>query len=79
MSSWEWYEGNNVSCVVMSSKDGSSLSVENLVSESYNLSSYTKPAIKFKYTGAAVNTFPTNEKFTILLIVVIIGFFRKIN
>ena len=44
----------------MSSKDGSSLSVENLISESYNLSSYTKPAIKFKYTGAAVNTFPTN-------------------
>ena len=61
MSSWEWYEGNNVSCLVMSSKDGSNLSVENLVSESYNLSSYTKPAIKFKYTGAAVNTFPSNE------------------
>ena len=61
MSSWEWFDGNNNSCVMMSSKDGSSLTVENLISPSYNLSAYSKPAIKFKYTGAAVNTFPTNE------------------
>ena len=61
MSSWEWFNGNNNSCVMMSSKDGSSLTVENLISPSYNLSAYSKPAIKFKYTGAAVNTFPTNE------------------
>ena len=45
----------------MSSKDGSSISVDDLISPAYNLSSYTTPAIKFKYTGAAVNTFPTNE------------------
>jgi len=61
MSSWEWFDGNNNACVMMSSKDGSSLTVENLISPSYNLSAYSKPAIKFKYTGAAVNTFPTNE------------------
>ena len=63
LSSWEWFEGNNntSSCIKMSSKDGSSISVDDLISPSYNLSSYTTPAIKFKYTGAAVNTFPTNE------------------
>ena len=61
MSSWEWFNGNNNACVMMSSKDGSSLTIENLISPSYNLSAYSKPAIKFKYTGAAVNTFPTNE------------------
>ena len=63
LTSWEWYEGNNnsSSCVMMPSKDGSSLTVENLLSPSYDLSGYTKPAIKFKYTGAAVNTFPSNE------------------
>lgn len=63
MTSWQWFEGNNntSSCVMMSSKDGSSISVDDLISPSYNLSSYTTPAIKFKYTGAAVNTFPTNE------------------
>ena len=63
LDSWDWFEGNNnsSSCVMMSSKDGSSFGVENLISPSYNLSAYTKPAIKFKYTGAAVNTFPTNE------------------
>ena len=63
MTSWQWFEGNNntSSCVMMSSKDGSRISVDDLISPSYNLSSYTTPAIKFKYTGAAVNTFPTNE------------------
>ena len=63
LSSWEWFEGNNntSSCIKMSSKDGSSISVDDLISPAYNLSSYTTPAIKFKYTGAAVNTFPTNE------------------
>ena len=63
MTSWQWFEGNNntSSCVMMSSKDGSSISVDDLISPAYNLSSYTTPAIKFKYTGAAVNTFPTNE------------------
>jgi hypothetical protein len=61
--SWEWYEGNSLSsaCVMMSSKEGSSASVGNLISPSYDLSGYTKPAIRFKYTGAAVNTFPSNE------------------
>ena len=63
LSSWEWFEGNDNtnSCVMMSSRDGSTNTVENLISPSYNLSSYTTPALKFKYTGAAVNTFPTNE------------------
>ena len=63
LTSWEWFEGNNntSSCVMMSSKDGSSNTVENLISPSYNLSSYSSPALKFKYTGAAVNTFPENE------------------
>ena len=46
---------------MMSSRDGSTNTVENLISPSYDLSSYTTPALKFKYTGAAVNTFPTNE------------------
>ena len=44
----------------MAGKDGSSISVDNLISPSYDLSGYTKPAISFKYTGAAVNTFPYN-------------------
>ena len=63
LSSWEWFEGNDNtnSCVMMSSRDGSTNTVENLISPSYDLSSYTTPALKFKYTGAAVNTFPTNE------------------
>ncbi|MDC1062880.1 M43 family zinc metalloprotease [Flavobacteriales bacterium] len=63
LTSWEWFEGNEntSSCVMMSSKDGSSNTVENLISPSYNLSSYSSPALKFKYTGAAVNTFPENE------------------
>ena len=60
--SWEWFEGTSgsSSCVMMAGKDGSSISIDNLISPSYDLSGYTKPAISFKYTGAAVNTFPYN-------------------
>jgi hypothetical protein len=61
--SWQWYEGNagSSSCLMMGRKDGSNVSTDNLISPSYDLSGYTKPAISFKYTGAAVNTFPSNE------------------
>jgi hypothetical protein len=63
VKSWEWYEGNSSSssCIMMSSKDAFNANVDNLISPSYDLSGYTKPAISFKYTGAAVNTFPSNE------------------
>ena len=60
MSSWK-HSLSSGGCMMMPSKDGSNISVESLISESYNLSSFTKPAIKFEYTGAAVNTFPSNE------------------
>jgi len=59
--SWEWYEGTSVSCVMMCGKDGSSTSTDDFISPSFDLSGYNKPAISFKYTGAAVNTFPVNE------------------
>ena len=60
MSSWE-HSTTSGGCMKMPSKDGSNISVESLISDAYNLSSLSQPAIKFEYTGAAVNTYPSNE------------------
>ena len=32
-----------------------------IVSKAYDLSAFTNPAIRFSWSGAAVNTFPVNE------------------
>ena len=64
VTSWEWFAGNDIndnSCVMMSSKNGKSTVNDELISEAYDLSNFTSPAISFKYTGASYNTFPSNE------------------
>jgi len=63
-NSWEHASGvasYGESCIKMAAKDGNTLSTSSLVSSAYNLSGFTNPAIKFSWSGAAVNTFPVNE------------------
>ena len=64
-NSWERVRltnGNEVNTAVrMPAKDGYTLSTSSLVSSTYNLSGFTEPAIKFSWSGAAVNTSPVNE------------------
>ena len=62
-SSWEWKEGVAVSgnsCIMIDKNNLTFGSVE-LISEAYNLFALSSPAIKFSWSGAAVNTFPVNE------------------
>ena len=63
-TTWEWQSG-------IASSGSSSIKVDRddmiigtsteLVSKSYDLSDFTNPAIKFSWSGAAINTFPENE------------------
>ena len=60
--SWEWFSGNNINnntCLMISGKTGPG-SNDELISEAYDLSSFSSPAISFEYTGASYNTFPSN-------------------
>jgi hypothetical protein len=45
----------------MIDKDNLTLGSVELISDAYNLSALSNPAIKFSWSGAAVNTFPVNE------------------
>ena len=61
---WEWYAGSNGSMKINNfelSEKGIIGGYSEIISKSFNLSSYTTPAIKFSWSGAALNTFPTNE------------------
>ena len=62
-SSWEWVDGVAVSgnASIMIDKDNLTLGSDELISETYDLSALSNPAIKFSWSGAAVNTFPVNE------------------
>jgi len=60
--SWEWFSGNNINnntCVMISGKTGPG-SNDELISEAYDLSNFSSPAISFEYSGASYNTFPSN-------------------
>lgn len=63
-TSWVWEEnvGKIGSSSIKVDKDNMLVGVSTeIVSKSYDLSSFTSPAIKFSWAGAAVNTFPVNE------------------
>ena len=62
-SSWEWVDGVAVSgnASIMIDKDNLTLGSDELISETYDLSALSNPAIKFSWSGAAVNNFPWNE------------------
>ena len=62
-SSWEWVDGVAISgnASIMIDKDNLILGSDELISEAYDLSALSNPAIKFSWSGAAVNTFPVNE------------------
>ena len=63
-SSWEWVDGVAVSgsAGLMIAQDNLvSGTTDELVSVAYDLSALTSPSISFSWSGAAVNTFPTNE------------------
>jgi hypothetical protein len=62
-SSWEWVNGVAVSgnASIMIDKDNLTLGSDELISKDYDLSTLSNPAIKFSWSGAAVNTFPVNE------------------
>ncbi len=61
--SWQWV--NNVgaagSASIMIDKDDLTLGSNELISKAYDLSNLSDPAIKFSWSGAAVNIFPVNE------------------
>ena len=62
--SWEHAFGvasHGSSCVKMAAKDGIILKEYHMISAAYDLSDLTNPAIKFSWSGAAVNTYPVNE------------------
>jgi len=62
--SWEHASGvasHGSSCVKMAAKDGMLLKEYHIISAAYDLSGFTNPAIKFSWSGAAVNTYPVNE------------------
>ncbi len=62
-SSWEWIDGVAVSgnASIMIDKDNLILGSDELISEAYDLSALSNPAIKFSWSGAAANAFPVNE------------------
>ncbi len=62
-SSWEWKDGVAVSgnASIMIDKDNLTFGRDELISEAYDLSALSNPAIKFSWSGAAANTFPVNE------------------
>jgi hypothetical protein len=61
-SSWEWVNGVSVSgsAGLMINKNDLTSGTDGLTSVAYDLSELTSPAIKFSYSGAASNNFPTN-------------------
>jgi len=62
-SSWEWKEDVTVNgnASIMIDKDNLTSGADELVSVAYDLSALSNPAIKFSYSGAAVNASPVNE------------------
>ena len=61
---WKWENGSayDGSSSIMVAEDDMLVGVSTeIISKSYDLSSFTNPAIKFSWAGAAVNTFPVNE------------------
>ena len=63
-SRWEWVSGvasDGSSCIMMDRDNLSVASPSNqIISQSYNLSGLNTPAIRFSYSGAAINTSPSN-------------------
>ncbi len=61
-STWEWVSGlpEDNSCIKLTGDKIANRSHE-IISPSYNLSGFNEPAIKFRYSGAAKNTFPENQ------------------
>ncbi len=61
---WEWTNEaskEGVGSIMVDSRDNFSNGKTEIISRSFNLSSFTNPAIKFSWSGAAVNTFPEND------------------
>ena len=62
-NSWEWTDkaaAKGSASLVMIGSDNLSTGTDELISEAYDLSNFTSPAVKFSYSGASSNTFPTN-------------------
>lgn len=62
-NSWEWTEkaaANGSASLVMIGSGNLSSGTDDLISEAYDLSNFTTPAIKFSYSGASSNTYPAN-------------------
>ena len=65
-TSWKWEssiapDGISFSSIKVSSDDMLVGVSTEIVSKAYDLSASSSPAIKFSFSGAAVNTFPVNE------------------
>ena len=60
-SGFEWSNGSLVVNNFERVKVGVIGGYTEIVSKSFNLSNFSTPAIKFRWAGAALNTFPTNE------------------
>ena len=61
---WKWISGaasDGSSCIKVDAEDMLTGVSTEIISKAYNLSSFTSPAIKFSWAGAAINTFPENE------------------
>lgn len=63
-NSWEWIAvtaASGTAALMINSENNKSIGSDDLISEAYDLSSLSSPAIKFSWAGAAINTFPVNE------------------
>ena len=65
-TSWKWEssiapDGISFSSIKVASDDMLVGVSTEIVSKAYDLSTFSNPAIKFSFSGAAVNTFPVNE------------------
>ena len=61
---WKWENGSaydGTSSIKVSGEDMLVGVSTEIISKSYDLSSFSSPAIKFAWAGAALNTFPVNE------------------
>ena len=62
-NTWQW---NNLTAssgdgsLMIDASDNKSIGSDDIISQAYDLSSLNSPAIKFSWSGAAVNTFPVN-------------------
>ncbi|MAW21606.1 MAG: hypothetical protein CMD16_04340 [Flavobacteriales bacterium] len=63
-TTWEWADGVAIDGVSSIKIDGEDMVIgasTEIISKAFDLSNLTNPAIKFSWSGAAVNTFPRNK------------------